>query len=76
MLIAKFGTQFTKSHPNHLTSIAKVNIWQEKVESMCAFTERFGELTLNIRNLSPKVTMHHMVITLRPGHSIKVCAKR
>ena len=29
--------------------------------------ERFGKLALQIRNLNPEVTLHHMVTALRPG---------
>jgi len=29
--------------------------------------ERFSKMTLNIRNLSSDVAMHHMVTTQRPG---------
>jgi len=32
-LVAKFGAQFTTSSPHHLTSIALVNIRQEKTKS-------------------------------------------
>jgi len=29
--------------------------------------ERFGRVALSIRNLSPEVSMHHMITALRPG---------
>ncbi|XP_068461731.1 uncharacterized protein [Phaseolus vulgaris] len=66
-LIEKFGAQFATSRPHHLTSIALVNIRQEKGESLRMFMERFGKVALGIRNLSPEVTMHHMITTLKPG---------
>ena len=31
------------------------------------FMERFGKVALEIRNLSPEVTMHHMITALKPG---------
>ena len=66
-LVEKFGAQFATSRPHHLTSIALVNIRQEKGESLRMFMERFGKVALGIRNLSPEVTMHHMITALKPG---------
>jgi len=66
-LVKKFGAQFATSRPRHLTSIALVNIRQEKGESLRMFMERFGKVALDIRNLSPEVTMHHMITTLKPN---------
>ena len=66
MLAMRFGAQFITIRPHHLTSIALVNIRQEKVESLRAFMDRFGKTTLDIRNLSPEVAMHHMVTALKP----------
>ncbi len=65
-LVEKFGAQFATSRPHHLTSIALVNIRQEKGESLRMFMERFGRVALGIRNLSPEVTMHHMITALKP----------
>jgi len=31
------------------------------------FIERFGKVALGIQNLSPEVTMHHMITTLKSG---------
>jgi len=66
-LVEKFGAQFVNSRPHHLTSIALVNIRQEKGESLRTFMERFGKVALSIRNLNPEVTMHHMITTLKLG---------
>ncbi|XP_068490511.1 uncharacterized protein [Phaseolus vulgaris] len=66
-LVEKFGAQFATSRPHHLTSIALVNIRQEKGESLRMFMERFGKVALGIRNLSPEITMHHMITALKPG---------
>jgi len=38
--------------------------------------ERFGKVALSIRNLSPEVTMYHMVTTLRPGPFVDSLSKR
>jgi len=64
-LVKKFGAQFATSRPYHLTSIDLVNIRQENGESLRIFMERFRKVALSIRNLSPKVTMHHMITALR-----------
>ena len=66
-LATKFRAQFTTSRPHHLTSIALVNIRQEKSESLRAFMDRFSKMALDIQNLSPEVAMHHMVTALKPG---------
>jgi len=65
-LVENFGAQFVTSQPHHLTSIALVNIRQKKGESLRFFMECFGKVALSICNLSPEVTMHHMITTLRP----------
>ena len=66
-MVEKFGAQFATSRPHHLTSIVLVNIRQEKGESLRIFMEQFGKVALGIRNLSSKVTMHHMITTLKSG---------
>jgi len=66
-LVEKFGAQFTTSGPHHLTSIDLVNIRHKKGESLRLFMEHFGKVALSIHNLSPSVTMHHMIMKLRLG---------
>jgi len=66
-LLSMFDTQFTISRPHHLTSIALVNIRQEKGESLQTFIKRFSKLSLNIQNLSLEVAMHHLVTMLQFG---------
>ena len=66
-LVAKFDVQFATSQPHHLTSTALVSIRQEKGESLRKFIDQFGKVAMSIRNLSPEVAMHHMLIALRPG---------
>jgi len=47
MLLAKFETQSTTSRPHHLTSMALINIQQEKGESLRLFMERLEKVALN-----------------------------
>ncbi|XP_027338057.1 uncharacterized protein LOC113851996 [Abrus precatorius] len=61
-----FTTQFATSQPHPLTSLALVNIRQEKGESLRAFMERFGKVTLSIHNLEPAVAMHLLTTALKP----------
>jgi len=66
-LVAMFGAHFMTSKPHHMTSVALVNIRQDKGESLRIFMDRFGKVALSIHGLNPKVAMHHMITTLRLG---------
>ncbi|XP_068475113.1 uncharacterized protein [Phaseolus vulgaris] len=66
-LMAKFDVQFATSRPHHLTSIALVGIRQEKGESLRTLINRFSKTAMSICNLSPEVTMHHMLTALHTG---------
>ena len=66
-LVTRFGIQFATSKPHHLTSLALVNIRQEKGESLREFMERFGKISLNNSNLNLEVAMHHLITMLKPG---------
>jgi len=66
-LVNLFIIQFATSKSHHLTSLALVNIRQERGESLWVFMDRFGQVALQIRNLNPKVALHHMITALRSG---------
>ena len=61
-LVSMFETQFATSWPHHLTSIVLVGIRQEKGKSLRKFIDRFEKVAMSIRNLSPDVAMHHMLM--------------
>ncbi|XP_027362725.1 uncharacterized protein LOC113870329 [Abrus precatorius] len=75
-LTKRFSLQFATSRPHPLTSLALVNIRQEKKETLRAFIERFSKVALLIHNLESAVAMHHLIITLRPRPFVNnICKK-
>jgi len=64
-LKAKFVAQFATSKQHQMTSVALVNIRQEKGESLKAFIARFGQVTLSIRGLLPEMAMAYLITALR-----------
>jgi len=75
-LVTHFGIQFATNKPRHLTSLALVNIWQEKGESLWEFMERFGKISLNISNLNPEVAIYHLITTLKPSPFVDSLCKK
>ncbi|XP_020206188.1 uncharacterized protein LOC109791311 [Cajanus cajan] len=75
-LSSRFVIQFATSRPHQLTSIALVNIRQEKKEPLRTFMERFRKVPLSIRDLDPSVAMHHLTMALRPGPFVNNLCKK
>jgi len=44
-----------------------INVRQGRGESLRTFMERFGKLTLQIKNRDPNVALHHLITTLCLG---------
>lgn len=75
-LAGRFGTQFATSWPHHLTSVALVNIRQEKKKPLRTFMKHFGKVALNIRNLDPTVAMHHLITVFQLGPFVNNLCKK
>jgi len=76
MLVSRFGVQFSTNQPHHMTSLAVINIKQEKGESLRLFMERFSKLALHIQDLNLEVTLHHMITALRPKPFVDTLCKK
>jgi len=76
MLVTRFDIQFATSKPHHLTSLALVNIRQEKGKSLLEFMDWFVKILLNITNLNIEVTMHLLVMALKPDLFVDSLCKK
>lgn len=65
-LATRFGNQLATSWPHHLTSMALVNIKQNKKKPLWTFMGRLSKVTLNTKGLHLVVSPHHLITTLRP----------
>jgi len=76
VLTTKFTTQYATSRPHHTSSLSLLNVKQEKGETLRAFRDKFNKVCMGIRNLIPKIAMHHLVDTIRPGRFTESLIKR
>ncbi|RDX67124.1 hypothetical protein CR513_54040, partial [Mucuna pruriens] len=67
MPMEKFGAQYVKSRPHHLTPVKLLNLRKEEDESLLSFMERFSTIAMKIRDLNPEVVHHSMIMALKPG---------
>ncbi|XP_020208749.1 uncharacterized protein LOC109793701 [Cajanus cajan] len=65
-LVKQFTAQYATSRPHHVTSAALANLRQGDDESLRAFMERFANISVKIQNLNPEVSLHAMLIALKP----------
>jgi len=65
-LSAKFSTEFATIQPHHISSLALINVRQEKGKPLRTHMERFRKLSISIRNLIPKIAMYHLILDLQP----------
>jgi len=54
MPVNKFSSQFATNRPHHVTSITLINVRWEKDELLRTFMEKFGKLSLQIKNINPE----------------------
>jgi len=66
-LTTSFTTQFDTSRRHDLTSMSLLNLRQEEGESLHTFIDRFGVIAMKIKDLTPNLILHYMVMALRPG---------
>jgi len=59
-----------------MSSMALLNVKQEKEESLCTFIGRLSRVHMGIQNLMPEIAMHHLVLTIQPGRFIESLIKR
>ena len=66
-LTTAFTTQFDTSRRHDLTTIALLNLRQEEGEPLRTFIDRFGAITMKIKDLTPNLILTYMMTSLRPG---------
>ncbi|KAG4986588.1 hypothetical protein JHK82_034209 [Glycine max] len=69
-LVGRFGTQFATSRTHHLTSVALVNIRQEKKKPLRIFMEHFGKSQHPTEGRLLKM----LSVPCNRGHSIEECS--
>jgi len=76
VLTTKFTTQYATSWLHHTSSMSLLNVKQEKWESLITFMDRFNKVCMGIKNLNPKIAMHHLVSAIRPRRFTESLIKR
>ncbi|XP_020209300.1 uncharacterized protein LOC109794245 [Cajanus cajan] len=65
-LVTRFTTHYATSRPHHIMLAALASLRQGNDEPLRAFMERFASISVKIRNLNPEVTLHAMLMALKP----------
>jgi len=76
VLETKFTMQYVTSRPHRTSSMSLLNVKQEKRDSLRTFMDKFSKVYMGIRNLNPKIAMHHLISTILPGRFTKSLIKR
>ncbi|XP_020230856.1 uncharacterized protein LOC109811504 [Cajanus cajan] len=71
-----YVTQYTTSQPHYITSTALASLRQGDDEPLRAFMERFASVLVKIRNLNPEVSLHAMLMALKPGPFVDSLCRR
>ncbi|XP_020209263.1 uncharacterized protein LOC109794205 [Cajanus cajan] len=66
-LMRRFIAQYVTSRPHHITSTTLANLRQGENKSLRKFMERFANVFIQIHNLNLEVTLHSMLMALKPG---------
>jgi len=66
-LTTSFTTHFDTSRRHDLTSLSLLNLRQEEGKSFRTFINRFGVIAMKIKDPTPNLILHYMIMALRPG---------
>ena len=75
-LTTSFMTQFDISRYHDLTSLSLLNLRQEEGQSLCTFIDRFNMIAMKIKDPTPNLILHYMIMALKHGPFIDELAMR
>lgn len=75
-LTATFTTQFDTNRRHDTSLLSLLNLRQEEGESLHTFIDRFGVIAMKIKDLTPNLILHYMILALKPSPFIDELAMR